>query len=145
MNSVNSVVNQAQKAVQSEVKFSRTPIENAIMKTKNYLEDFFKDIFSSAKFVDIVIYAGIGFLIGFLFKRFFKVLIVALLITVLGLKGLEYFSFITINWMKIYAVTGIAPADSLEGLVNVFIAWVRVNALIVLSSFGGFVLGYIVG
>ncbi len=104
---------------------------------------------SSAQAVEAVIYFGISFFFGFLFKRFFRFIFISLVLTGLMVFALSYNNFISIDWVAMKAFIGFTPDVDFTTIVRLFgsqlIDWVRENVVVAVASAVGFLLGYILG
>lgn len=100
---------------------------------------------SKDKLIEMGIWLGIGFLAGFLFKKYAQYLAIVVL-TLVALAVLQQFEFITvgINWAKFQ---GLQPVPVSEGanLLTVYWEWVKANFAVVLSFSVGFFVGLKVG
>lgn len=94
--------------------------------------------------IDVVLYAGIGFLIGFLFKKYSYVVAVAVVI-VLGIIILQQFEFIslTINWNHVNEILGLK--GSMMPVETNWWEWIKANAIALFSLFVGIALGLKIG
>ena len=100
---------------------------------------------SKERVFEIVLYIGIGFLAGFLFKKYAKYLFVVIL-TIVALAILHHLEFVnlTVNWDKIQGIQPIsAPLDA--NVWSVYWEWIKANVAIVLSFSVGFFVGFKVG
>ena len=96
---------------------------------------------SSGKLVEILYYLGIGFILGFLFKKYFKHVLLISLVLFLTYKGLVYIDAITIEWNKVYNFFGLQPAVTLDSVIGSYFAWVKANIVVFLTAFIGFLIG----
>ncbi len=97
---------------------------------------------SSHKLLDMALFFGIGFFIGFLWKRYANYVIasiffIALLIL---LNQLEIIT-VTINWVKIQDCCGIRPVASDPDVISMLWQWAKENLLIIFSFIIGFCFG----
>ncbi len=101
---------------------------------------------SKDKIVEMGIYLGIGFLAGFLLKKYSKYIII-LLLCVAALVVLQQFEILTVvfNTTKIQEVFGIKTSTMDADLFSVYWHWIKLNFSIVLSFSIGFLLGLKVG
>ncbi|MDP3889142.1 MAG: FUN14 domain-containing protein [bacterium] len=102
---------------------------------------------SRGTLIDIGLYAGVGFLAGFLFKKYSRYMI-ALLIFIGVLFILRQSDFITvnINSEKMYTLLGLQPATQTEEpIVNMVWSWLKANAMVSISFGVGFLFGLRVG
>ncbi len=90
-------------------------------------------------------YMVVGFVVGFLSKRYLRSLILIAIIIVVALKGLEYYHWIDINWVQIQQVSGLHGVEGMQGAFDTMIALVRNNLTVAISSLIGFVIGYKIG
>ena len=99
---------------------------------------------SKQTIIDVALYAGIGFLIGFLLKKYSYVVAVAVVI-VLGIIILQQFDFIslTINWNHVNDVLGLK--GTVMPVETNWWEWVKVNAIALFSLFVGIALGLKIG
>ena len=99
---------------------------------------------SKQTIIDVALYAGIGFLIGFLLKKYSYVVAVAVVI-VLGIIILQQFDFISlnINWNHVNDVLGLkGTAMPIE---TNWWEWIKANAIALFSLFVGIALGLRIG
>jgi len=102
---------------------------------------------SKDKIIEVGIYLGLGFLVGFLLRRFSKFLIV-LLLFIAAIILLDQFDIIkvAVNWNKVQEVFGIRVVQTVDGsLLSTYWAWVKTNFLVVFSFLIGFAIGLKVG
>ena len=97
------------------------------------------------KLGQIMLYLGIGFLAGFLFKKYGKHFLIVVL-TIVALFVLQHFGFVNIiiNWEKVRALQ---PMQVMPGgnIWSEYWAWLLANLAIVISSAIGFFVGFKVG
>ena len=102
---------------------------------------------STNRLIEIGIYLGIGFVTGFLLKRCFGYVFIALL-TLVGLFVLHQFDIITItmNTAKLQELFSIKQTVSVDtNLLVVYWEWIKLNIAIVLSFSIGLIIGLRVG
>jgi len=102
---------------------------------------------SKDKIVEMGLYLGVGFITGFLLKKYSKYVLVVLL-CMAALVILQQFEVLTIsfNTAKIQEVFGIRPSTTMDSdLFSVYWHWIKLNFAIVLSFSIGFLLGLKVG
>jgi hypothetical protein len=119
---------------------------------KGFLGDFnLKNVISGTDAASIAVYFASFFVVGVLFKKYFKHILIYTLITVFILKSLEYYSILSdlrslIDWKVLNEFLGVKTGGlNLSGSASVFIAWVRENLILFLASSLGFLFGYKVG
>jgi len=102
---------------------------------------------STNRLIEIGIYLGIGFVTGFLLKRCFVYVFIALL-TLVGLFILHQFDIITItfNTAKLQELFSIKQTVTVDtNLLIVYWEWIKLNIAIVLSFSIGLIIGLRVG
>ena len=125
-------MNQAQSAISS---FDMSSIMDKIKASKNNL-------------VEVGLYVGMGFLSGFLLKKY-STYVAVLVLFFVGLGIMHQFEVvnIVINWSKVYDVFGIRVAQNVT--VDNFFAlvweWVKVNLVISVSYVVGLGIGLKLG
>ncbi len=93
--------------------------------------------------IDVGVYLGIGFLSGFILKRYSTYFITTALIFAL-LTVLVQFDLITIaiNWQKVYTVLGIDQvAPDGETLLETIWQWAKSHVSLSVSALVGFLIG----
>ena len=99
---------------------------------------------SKGTLFDIFLYLGIGFILGFLLKRFGQYLVV-FAIALFVLTHLNIMQ-VNVNWDSIQNFLGLHQIGNVEGNVfTVFWEWVKINAIVVLSFCVGFTFGIKIG
>ena len=103
---------------------------------------------SKDKLFEIGLYAGVGFLSGFLLKKYSTYVAVFVLILV-GIGVLQQMEVINIavNWDKAYELFGIQAAQnvSADSIIHTVWEWVKVNMAISISYLVGLFIGLKVG
>jgi uncharacterized membrane protein (Fun14 family) len=102
---------------------------------------------SQDKILQYGIAAGVGFLVGFLLKKFssYVALIIAgcLLVTVLCHFGVMN---IAIDWAKMQSMIGLEPIEFTDqNILELVWQWVRLNIVMTLCALGGFFIGLKIG
>lgn len=93
---------------------------------------------------------GIGFamgvLAGFLFKRYSKIVLIALAAGTATIFLLDYFNFVHIDWTAVQSMVGTKPLqEEVSSKAQAVIAWIKLN-VVMTTSFGlGFLVGLKVG
>ena len=92
--------------------------------------------------IEMGMYLGIGFVVGFLLKKYSKYLLVVLL-CVAGLVVLQQFEVVTVvfNTAKLQELFGIKSTTMDADIFSVYWDWIKLNFSIVLSFSIGFLLG----
>ncbi len=131
---MNSMTNNG-AAAQSFMERVKTQYE-AFMQKVNLADVNWKEIGS---------YMVVGFVAGFLTKRYLRGVILIGIIVVVALKGLEYYHLIEINWEHVQSLAGVTGVDGMKGIFETTLALIRNNLTIAISSIIGFVVGYKIG
>ncbi len=93
---------------------------------------------------------GIGFamgiLAGFLFKRYFKMVLIIAIIGSATIFLLDYFNFVHIDWNSLQLLLGTKPLqEEVSSRAQAIIQWIKLN-VVMTTSFGvGFLVGLKVG
>jgi uncharacterized membrane protein (Fun14 family) len=128
------------------------PEQKAILETvkeKVNLQAFFEKVQNSRGLIfDIAIFGCIGFLTGYLLKRYINA-VITVIITSAILFLMQQFSLltITIHWDTLYELFGITQLINLVGdNLSLFIfEWAKANVFLVTSSLVGFLIGIKIG
>jgi uncharacterized membrane protein (Fun14 family) len=126
---------QNQEAVQGAGWF------DAIKDKSSGLFDKIRD--SKESIVDVALYAGLGFLLGYLVKRFssYLIMIAIFMVIIIALQQFEII-FVAVNWTKIQSALGMQPAATVDAsLMSSCWEWMKANVLISVSFIIGFLLG----
>jgi uncharacterized membrane protein (Fun14 family) len=98
--------------------------------------------------LELVIYLGIGFVVGFLLKKYFKYVLL-LILFIVSLVILEQFSVIrvSVNWVKIQELLNFQQTETPLNVQvsSYYVAWVKENFIVVLSASVGFLVGLKLG
>ena len=103
------------------------------------------DSLSSNKLIEIGMYLGFGFLIGYVLKRFSAFVLIVVL-TLLALFLLHQFEIVnlSLNIAKLREFLGIQQATD-SHLLCAYWTWAKENIILVLSFFVGFLVGIRLG
>lgn len=98
---------------------------------------------SKDKILTLLAYLGVGFLVGFLIKKYFRyVFVLALIITGVYLLQRTGAITITVDWIRMNEVFGIKAMPQVDGsMFAVYWEWIKANLAVSVS----FVLGFIIG
>lgn len=75
---------------------------------------------------------GVGLLVGFVARRYLRLIIFAAVVLVGGVKLLEFKGFLTVDWSSMYsniAINNGMPIDSLQGLLLGYLDWIKANVI----------------
>lgn len=99
---------------------------------------------SKGVFIDIALYGGIGFLSGFLLRKY-SAYVAVLILMIVGVILLHQFEVVSIavNWPKVNELFGIQQGSASVGdtALMVIWEWVKINLVIVVSYIIGFLVG----
>ena len=124
------------------------------MQTSKEILDTFKTKFNeytaslsldSAKAIEILSYTGVAFVAGFLFKKFFKTAFLVAISFFAILFVLSYLGLISIDWVKLQAVTGVHTTDTISSVGSAVYSWAWANILATSGAIVGFIVGYSIG
>jgi len=88
---------------------------------------------------------GIGFLVGFLLKKYMRYFFVITLTMILFFIIFDHFGIILIDWSHVQQLTGIDPTNTIQQFGERLLAVIKENIILTISGFAGFVIGYRVG
>lgn len=100
---------------------------------------------SSADAVQAAIHFGLGFAIGFLFKKYFKFVFFTLLTSFLVVLVLEYNQVLNIDWSALNVLLGFDPSADVGIILNTTFDWIKSNLITFVSATVGFLIGYKLG
>ncbi len=97
---------------------------------------------SSAEAIEAAIYCLLSMGVGFIFKKYFKLIFTCLVISLIMIKVMEYSAFLTIDWNAIKSFFGITQGTDINMLSNKALDWIKAHMLISIASGIGFLIGY---
>ena len=100
---------------------------------------------SSSEAVQAAIYFGMGFAVGFLFKKYFKFVFFTLLTSVILILILQYNQVLNIDWQSLNILLGFEPSADIGIILNFAFDWIKQNLIIFVSCTVGFLIGYKLG
>jgi uncharacterized membrane protein (Fun14 family) len=98
---------------------------------------------SKESIIDVALYAGLGFLLGYLVKRFssYLIMIAIFIVIIVALQQFEVI-FVAVNWAKIQSALGMQPVATADAsFLSSCWEWMKANVLISVSFIIGFLLG----
>lgn len=112
------------------------------VKSSLHLDNF---QFSSGKLIEVGMYLGFGFLIGYVLKRFSSFVLIIVL-TLLAIFLLHQFEIInlSLNIDKLHDFLGVRQAVD-ANIFCVYWTWAKENIILLLSFFIGFLIGIRLG
>jgi uncharacterized membrane protein (Fun14 family) len=103
---------------------------------------------SRGTLIDVGLYGCIGFLTGFLIKRY-STIVILMVLMVTGLLVLQQFELISvvIHWSKVNELLGLPQTTMIinENMPMIIWEWARANMIIVVSAIVGFLVGVKLG
>jgi len=101
---------------------------------------------SKSKVIDVGLFLGLGFLAGFLLRKYSKYFLTVILILI-GLFALEKFQIIQIgiNWQKLNELFGIQAVKMDGSAISMAWEWIKANLAISISFLIGFSFGFKLG
>jgi len=115
-------------------------------RAKITVQDWYSQVdLSASRIIELVSCFGVAFFIGFLLKKYFRYVIIALLALIIGSLILNHVGAIQINWAKIQAFFGINTQDTIGSFSRNIVEWFKSHALIAITAVVGFILGYCLG
>lgn len=113
---------------------------------KQRLDNYLNSLdLSTDRIIELVTIMGVGFFVGFLFKKYSRLVLAALILFILGVLILENFNLVSVQWLNVKSLLGVQPHTSVGGLFDTYIVWLKTHLLSVVSGFIGFLVGYRVG
>lgn len=94
---------------------------------------------------ETALWFGIGFLGGFLLKRYGRYVLLALLACLVMLWGLSYFELISIHFDNFKEVVGFATTDTVASLFATFGTWAKAHVIQSIACMVGFFFGCKIG
>lgn len=98
--------------------------------------------FSTSNLIKMGAYATIGFLLGFLLKKYGRSLIMALSVFAVLLYALSYVSVVTIHWDQARELIGLTAQDSFDSVLHALWASIQKQVVHVVCGLIGFIIGY---
>lgn len=95
--------------------------------------------------VQVLSFLGIGFLVGFLLKKYMRYFFVITLTMILFFIVFDHFGIILIDWSHVQQLTGIDPTNTIQQFGERLLALIKENIVLTISGFAGFIIGYRVG
>ncbi len=97
---------------------------------------------SKHKVLDMALFLGVGFLTGFLWKRYANYFIAGIIfVTILIILNQLDVVSVSINWVKVQECCGVEPARADADILNMIWSWASANILIIFSFIIGFCFG----
>lgn len=87
------------------------------------------------------LYFVVGLIAGFLYKKFGRQLIFAILVSIAALWALSYFDFISIHMDNIKEFVGFSTSDTVGTVFSMFGTWLKEHVLQVIFGLFGLYLG----
>ncbi len=97
------------------------------------------------RIIEICSYLGIGFFVGFLLKKYFRIVILFSIAYIVLIWVLGEFDLVLINWSHVQSLAHVTPEDTIGSILASSVKWIKQNLAIVVSGSFGFLVGYKVG
>lgn len=94
---------------------------------------------------DVGVFGLVGFVVGFVFKNFGKVLLFGAIGLIIGLGILHYAHIISVNMNQIKDILGLAAANTIDDGVRIYSDWARLHIVGLLAAAVSFCIGWKVG
>lgn len=94
---------------------------------------------------DAGVFGLIGFVIGFIFKNFGKVIIFGAIGLIVGLGILQYIHIISVHSEQIKDILGLASAHTIDDGIHMYADWARQHGIGLLTAAVSFCIGWKVG
>lgn len=88
---------------------------------------------------------GLGVVLGFVTKKFFRITLMAVVVALAIIKGLEYQEVLKIDWNNVTSYIGIDPGMPLEELAIDFYSMAVSNLYLTVTFVVGFIVGHKAG
>ena len=120
--------------------------ETTLSKLKNWFESLFSgEWFSSLDIIKLGVCFGVSFLLGLLFKKSFKYIILYTLSLIIILSGLHYCNIICVDIIEIKTILGLSEIGNWTDLTQYVAQQMQAHVVEVSISSVGLVLGFKVG
>lgn len=101
---------------------------------------------SVTKLAHGLVFFGGAFVVGFCFKRYFKLLFAAIFVSVVAYLVLHYNNLIQVDWLSIKEWLGVPLQNSGIGAIwQVAWAWIQQHLFVSITGLLGFLFGYKLG
>ncbi len=94
---------------------------------------------------ETAVWFGIGFLGGFLLKRYGRYVVLAILTCLVGLWALSHFELVTLHMDKFKEIVGFASTDTVASVFATFGEWAKEHVIQAIACVAGFFMGYKIG
>lgn len=100
---------------------------------------------TSASAVRAAVCFGLGFALGFLFRKYFKMVLFSVAVVLVSIKLLEYNQVLTVSWDGAQELVGIQAGSDVNNFLQFLFEWVRNNIVMFISGSVGFFVGHRLG
>lgn len=94
---------------------------------------------------DLGMFAVAGALSGFLFKKYFHMFVVCVILGFGLIAGLDYFGLVHIDWTAFNSLFGVTQTHTVDAVAQSALVWVKNNLILVVGFFAGFSVGFKIG
>ncbi len=100
---------------------------------------------STMKIAELFAYAGIGFFIGFLLKKHFRILVAVVCLLIVFLWVMAQFDIVIFNWRQLQQLANVRPTDTVSMIFNNYLNLVKAHWVPFLGGAMGMLFGYRIG
>jgi uncharacterized membrane protein (Fun14 family) len=100
---------------------------------------------STMKVAELFAYAGVGFFLGFLLKKHFRILVIFLVSVTVLLWVLAQFDVVIFNWNQVQQLANVRPTDTLNTILTNYVNLAKAHWMPLLGGVLGLLFGYRVG
>lgn len=98
--------------------------------------------FSLNSLIKLSLYFAVAFFVGFILKKFGKLLFFLLISCVLLFVVLHYLGIATFNGAQLQAYLHIQPTETLDQIIQGYYLWIKNNLVVSISVALGCIVGY---
>ncbi len=124
-----------------------TAAQGFFSKVQDWINNLFAKLqINKQTLMEIGLYLGLGFIVGFLLRKFSTYVFMVVLF-IIGLYVAQYYNLIdvAINWKQVQATFGIKQTSLDASMMVVYWEWFKLNFVIVISFAIGFLFGIKLG
>jgi len=118
-----------------------------LTKVQDWINSLFAKLqINKQTLMEIGLYLGLGFIVGFLLRKFSTYVFMVVLF-IIGLYVAQYYNLVdlAINWKQVQATFGIKSTSLDASMMSVYWEWFKLNFVIVISFAVGFLFGIKLG
>lgn len=122
-------------------------VQGFFTKVQDWINNLFAKLqINKQTLMEIGLYLGLGFIVGFLLRKFSTYVFMVVLF-IIGLYVAQYYNLVdvAINWKQVQATFGIKQTSLDASMMAVYWEWFKLNFIIVISFAVGFLFGIKLG